>query len=400
MSNSFGAIVFLTKDPAGTLMLEPILFEPAAAWLSQTLQAAGVQQFLVVCHESDRDAAAACFPEGAELVTTGSENALDTLSGFLSRLDGRALVFTAPVFLTDLGAQQLLSPVDPPRNMTGTDVFRVDAAALKTALDSGKFDDFESALQQCGQEFCESGDWNARSVFKLESALDLMEVQAVARRLTVARLISRGVRVLDPDAVYVGPNVTVGKGTALLPGTILRGKTTIGTHCEIGPNTMIRDCTLGDHVTVNASQLNESTVESDTTVGPFAYIRPHCHVGAHVKVGDFVELKNSNIGNGTKISHLTYVGDSDVGERVNFGCGTVTVNYDGAKKFRTTIGNDAFIGCNTNLVAPVCVGDGAYTAAGSTITDDVPGDSLAIARSSQVVKKQWAAKRRKKNEKR
>ena len=117
-------------------------------------------------------------------------------------------------------------------------------------------------------------------------------------------------------------------------------------------------------------------------------------MGREVKVGDFVELKNSTIGDGTKISHLTYVGDSDVGGRVNFGCGTVTVNYDGTSKFRTTIGDNAFIGCNTNLVAPVKIGDGAYTAAGSTITDDVPADSLAIARSIQVVKKQWAARRR------
>ena len=135
-------------------------------------------------------------------------------------------------------------------------------------------------------------------------------------------------------------------------------------------------------------------MDDGVKIGPFAYIRPNCHVGENVKVGDFVELKNSTIGAGTKISHLTYVGDSDVGERVNFGCGTVTVNYDGFTKFRTTIGDDAFIGCNTNLVAPVKVGDGAYTAAGSTITDDVPGDSLAIARTRQTVKKQWAAKRR------
>ena len=157
---------------------------------------------------------------------------------------------------------------------------------------------------------------------------------------------------------------------------------------------MIRDCVIGERVTINASQLNESTVEAGTRIGPFAYVRPNCHVGRDVKVGDFVELKNSTIGEGTKISHLTYVGDSDVGSRVNFGCGTVTVNYDGITKYRTTIGDNAFIGCNTNLVAPVKIGDGAYTAAGSTITDDVPGDSLAIARSVQVVKKQWAAKRR------
>ena len=199
---------------------------------------------------------------------------------------------------------------------------------------------------------------------------------------------------MDPNTVYVGPQVMVGPGSLLLPGTILRGKTTIGSGCEIGPNSMIRDCTIGEGVTVNASQLNESSVEGGTTIGPFAYIRPNCHVGREVKVGDFVELKNSTIGDGTKISHLTYVGDSDVGGKVNFGCGTVTVNYDGTSKFRTVIGDRAFIGCNTNLVAPVQIGEGAYTAAGSTITGDVPADSLAIARSVQVNKKQWAAKRR------
>ena len=199
---------------------------------------------------------------------------------------------------------------------------------------------------------------------------------------------------MDPNTCYAGPRVQVGEGTVLLPGTILRGETVIGKNCEIGPNSMIRDCTVGEGVTVNASQLNESTVDDGTTVGPFAYIRPNCHVGPHVKVGDFVELKNSNIGEGTKISHLTYVGDSDVGGHVNFGCGTVTVNYDGTQKYRTTIGDNAFIGCNTNLVAPVRVGEGAYTAAGSTITDEVPADSLARARARQTVKKQWAAKRR------
>lgn len=399
MNDMIGAIVFLPKDHTGTLMLEPILFEPAAAWLSQTLQAAGLGRFFVVCHEDDRDAAAACFPSEAQFVTTGDENAFDKLSRFLEELGGRVVVFTSPVFLTDVGAQRLAAPVDPPRNMMPTGVFRLDAAELKQALDAGDCDDFEEILRQTGQEFCEGADWGSRSIYKLESRLDLMDVQAVARRLTVARLVHRGVRVLDPDAVYAGPNVQVGTGTVLLPGAILRGNTVIGANCEIGPNTIIRDCTIGDRVTVNSSQLNESTVASDTTVGPFAYIRPNCHVGSHVKVGDFVELKNSSIGDNTKISHLTYVGDSDVGRHVNFGCGTVTVNYDGDAKFRTTIGDDAFIGCNTNLVAPVQVGDGAYTAAGSTITDDVPAGALAIARSIQVVKRQWATKRRKRNEK-
>ena len=127
-------------------------------------------------------------------------------------------------------------------------------------------------------------------------------------------------------------------------------------------------------------------------IGPFAYIRPNCHVGRGVKVGDFVELKNAGIGEGTKIAHLTYMGDADVGKNVNIGCGTVTVNYDGTSKYRTVIGDNAFIGCNSNLVAPVRIGAGAYTAAGSTITNDVDDNALAIARSRQVVKRQWAAR--------
>jgi bifunctional UDP-N-acetylglucosamine pyrophosphorylase/glucosamine-1-phosphate N-acetyltransferase len=200
---------------------------------------------------------------------------------------------------------------------------------------------------------------------------------------------------VDTESVFVGPAVTVGEGSVLLPGTILKGATAIGRDCVIGPHAMISQCVIGDRVTVNASQLNESSVDNDTTVGPFAYIRPNCRVGRKVKVGDFVELKNSTVGDGTKISHLTYVGDTDAGAHINFGCGTVTVNYDGKKKFRTTIQDNAFIGCNTNLVPAVTVGEGAYTAAGSTITEDVPADALAIARQRQTVKKSWAAKRRK-----
>ena len=206
-------------------------------------------------------------------------------------------------------------------------------------------------------------------------------------------LLAAGVRMMDPSAVYVEEGVTVGAGTLLLPGTILRGSTVIGENCEIGPNTMITDCTVGDGAVINSSQCNESVIDAGAHVGPFAYIRPNCHVGKDVKVGDFVELKNANIGSGTKISHLTYIGDSDVGEKCNFGCGTVVVNYDGKKKYRTTIGDHCFIGCNTNLISPVKVGDGAYTAAGSTITDDVPDRNLAIARARQVNKDTWKDRR-------
>ncbi len=209
-----------------------------------------------------------------------------------------------------------------------------------------------------------------------------------------ARFAAGGVIMPDPSSVYAEATVVVGAGTVILPGTILRGKTVIGKNCEIGPNSMIRDCVVEDGAVVNASQCNESTIGVNAKLGPFAYLRPDSHIGADTKVGDFVEVKNSTIGDSTKISHLTYVGDSDIGKNVNLGCGTVTVNYDGAAKFRTVVDDGVFVGCNTNLIAPVHVGAGAYIAAGSTVTDDVPPDSLAIARARQTIKLQWAAVRR------
>ena len=208
------------------------------------------------------------------------------------------------------------------------------------------------------------------------------------------RLLEQGVLMMDPAAVYVEDGVEVGEGTELLPGTILRGKTTVGANCRLGPNVMLTDCTVGSGVTINASQCEESEIRDGCEIGPYTHIRPHCVVGEDSKIGAFVQLKNCNLGRGTKMAHLTYVGDADVGEDCNFGCGTVTCNYDGKNKFRTTIGSHAFIGCNTNLVAPVRVGDGAYTAAGSTITGDVPGDALAVARARQKNLEGWAAKRR------
>ncbi len=212
-------------------------------------------------------------------------------------------------------------------------------------------------------------------------------------------LLATGVVMMDSATVYVEDSVTVGAGTFLLPNTILRGDTVIGENCEIGPSTMLVNCQVGKDVTINSSQCNDSIIGEGTKIGPFAYLRPHSHIGKNVKVGDFVEVKNSTVGDGTKISHLTYVGDSDVGSGVNFGCGTVTVNYDGNKKARCTIEDNAFVGCNTNLIAPVTVEKGAYTAAGSTITKDVSENALAVARARQKELPQWAEKHRSMKEK-
>ena len=210
------------------------------------------------------------------------------------------------------------------------------------------------------------------------------------------QLLQAGVLMMDPAAVYVEDEVTVGAGTLLLPGTILRGKTVIGANCLIGPQTMITDCTVEDGCTINASQCEESEILQNCQIGPYTHIRPHCTLGEGSKIGAFVQLKNAVLGKGTKMAHLTYVGDSDVGDNCNFGCGTVTCNYDGFKKHRTTIGSDVFVGCNTNFIAPVAVGDGVFIAAGTTVAEDVPEDAMVIGRARQEVKEGWAAENRKK----
>lgn len=205
----------------------------------------------------------------------------------------------------------------------------------------------------------------------------------------VMKHLKNGVVILDPSSVYIDQEVEIGADTVIMPNTHLRGNTKIGSNCEIGPNSIITNMEISDNVKILSSVCTDSSVKSGTTVGPFAYIRPNSHIGEKVKIGDFVEIKNSTIDEGTKVSHLTYIGDSDVGKNINFGCGTITVNYDGANKFRTVIEDNAFIGCNTNLVSPVKVGKNAFIAAGSTITDDVEEDSLAIARCRQTIKKDW-----------
>ena len=209
-------------------------------------------------------------------------------------------------------------------------------------------------------------------------------------------LLESGVEMLDPASVYVEESVTVGEGTLLLPGTILRGNTVVGPNCQIGPNVMLTDCAVEEGTTINASQCEESRIGKNCQIGPYTHIRPHCVVGDGSKIGAFVQLKNCNLGEGTKMAHLTYVGDSDVGDNCNFGCGTVTCNYDGFQKHRTTIGSNVFVGCNTNFVPPVKIGDGAFIAAATTVTRDIPPDAMAIGRARQEVKEGWAAANRKK----
>ncbi len=228
----------------------------------------------------------------------------------------------------------------------------------------------------------------------INDRIQLDEAEKIMQKRINEYHMRNGVTIRNPQSVCIEDDVEISSDSEICQNVTIKSGTKIGSDCVIGSGSTLDKAVIGDGVNVISSVIIESEVGAGTNVGPFAYIRPNCNVGSDVKVGDFVELKNSTIGDGTKISHLTYIGDSDVGKGVNFGCGTVTVNYDGKKKYRTVIGDNCFIGCNTNLVSPVNVGDGAYIAAGSTITDDIPEDNLSIARARQVNKDGWKDKRK------
>ncbi|MCD7742485.1 MAG: bifunctional UDP-N-acetylglucosamine diphosphorylase/glucosamine-1-phosphate N-acetyltransferase GlmU [Ruminococcus sp.] len=218
----------------------------------------------------------------------------------------------------------------------------------------------------------------------------LLALNDVARSEIICKHLDNGIEFCCTDGVSIGNTVTIGQGTVIHSGVILRGNTTIGENCVIGNNCILENTTVGNNVNLNNVQAYDSTIDDDVKIGPFVQLRPNSHIKRGVKIGDFVEIKNSTIGEYTAVAHLTYIGDSDVGANVNFGCGVVTVNYNGDKKFRTTIGDNAFIGCNTNLVAPVRIGKGAYTGAGSTITKDIPDNALAVERGKEHIKEGYA----------
>ncbi len=235
---------------------------------------------------------------------------------------------------------------------------------------------------------------DSAEVLGVNDRVQLAEVEKLMRRRINLRHMLGGVTLIDPDNTYIGADACIGNDTVVYPGAIIEGKTVIGRNVVIGQNCRLVNACVGDGTDIWTSTIIDSSVGESTHVGPYAYIRPGTTVGNGCKVGDFVELKKASVGDGTKLSHLTYVGDAEVGKNVNFGCGTVVVNYDGKTKHKTVIGDNAFIGCNTNLVSPVTVSNGAYIAAGSTITDEVPENALAIARARQVNKTDWKDKRR------
>ncbi|KQL51374.1 bifunctional N-acetylglucosamine-1-phosphate uridyltransferase/glucosamine-1-phosphate acetyltransferase [Heyndrickxia shackletonii] len=220
----------------------------------------------------------------------------------------------------------------------------------------------------------------------------LASAERIMRRRINETHMRNGVTIIDPDNTYIESDVVIGADTIIQPGSILSGKTVIGEDCIIGPNSEIKDCEVGNGSNIKQSVAQQSSIGSHVNIGPFAHIRPESLIEENVKIGNFVEIKKAKFGKGSKASHLSYIGNAEVGADVNIGCGSITVNYDGKNKFLTKIEDGVFVGCNSNLVAPVTIGKNAYIAAGSTITDDIPAESLSIARARQVNKENYVSK--------
>jgi bifunctional UDP-N-acetylglucosamine pyrophosphorylase/glucosamine-1-phosphate N-acetyltransferase len=273
-----------------------------------------------------------------------------------------------------------------------TGVYAFDGASLLAALAQLDSDNAQGELYlpDVLPRLRESGKTIAAHVVSdhtltlgVNDRVELATVRTIAQRRIHDAHARNGVTIVDPASTLIDADVTIGRDTIVEPSSFIRGDTSIGEDCVIGPLTTLIDSTLGDGVSVPHSYLVSARVDDFGTIGPFAYLRPDAHLHPNAKAGAFVEIKNSTIGKGSKVPHLSYIGDTDVGENTNIGAGNITANYDGRTKHRTTIGANVRTSVDTAFVAPVEVGDGAYTAAGSVITDDIPANALGVARARQ-----------------
>ncbi len=289
-------------------------------------------------------------------------------------------------------------------NEIGTSVYCFDARRLWAALaevrpdnDQGEYylTDVVAILSRAGATVEAVTVADPSEAQGVNDRKQLAAVAVVQRRRILDRLMESGVTIVDPASTYVEDTVTIGPDTVVQPQTVIEGATVIGSECVIGAGSHVSGSRLADRVVLKPySIIEEAAIDEDATLGPFCHLRPGCHIGAGAEIGNFAELKKSRVGKKTKIHHVSYMGDATLGERVNVGAGTITCNYDGQRKHPTVIGDGVFVGTNSSLVAPLTIGEGAYVAAGSVITRDVPPGALALERSPQVVKDGWAAKRK------
>ena len=382
------------RSPGGRIpfSMNELLFKPVCLYPACAARAAGAERVSLLLPPGDRRLAA-CFPSDTDVYEYGAlPPQFSGASGDFLLLADDA-VSLIPAQLAALAAYGRVALTCEGRFVAG-----VAGGGQLAALS-----DADSLLRADGLERMEAAEFFGEPYlgFRTLDQRGLFELSERMRMDILYHWMDEGVAIVSADGVLIGPDVQIGADTVILPGTELRGDTRIGRNCVIGPNSVLTGSTVGDGCTVESSKLTNAVLHDGVRIGPFSQLRPNTELMSGVKVGDFVEIKNSRIGAHTAVAHLTYVGDSDVGERVNFGCGVVTCNYDGVNKHRTVIGDGAFIGCNTNLVAPVEVGAGAYTAAGTTVTRDVPADALAVGRARQELHEDWASqfKERKRKEK-
>ena len=333
---------------------------------------------------------------------TSGGNSVTVLSAELDDPYGYGRILRNEQGVTGIREQKDCSPAEAEIKEINSGCFWFDTDALLETLpkltrnnSQGEYyitDTIEILLSE-GKKADAYAAKNQDIVLSANDRKGMLMLNDIARRRVLDKHLDNGVEIVCTDGIIISPDVEIEAGAKILPGCILMGKCRIGRDSVIGPNSQLRDTAVGENSTLNSVVANEAVVGNNCSIGPFVQLRPNTVIKDFAHVGDFVEIKNSTIGEGTSVSHLTYVGDSDVGKNVNFGCGVVTVNYDGTNKARCEIGDNAFIGCNTNLIAPVKIGKAAYTAAGSTITKEVPDGALGIARSRQENKEGFAEKK-------
>ncbi len=383
------AVIFVPDDTAKTgfpqpLMLQSVLGAPLLGWLAGTMFEDGVQRFFLVCHDRWVEQARKSLPAQAEVMTTMDSNPADLLHVFLSTADEEEqdiTIIAGPAAYVPSSARRSGAPL-------GACVYRANRELLMDALDD------QFIFSRFLKDNCSlMSDYDG--FYTIDSPASALEFASVLRRDRMLRLMKQGVEIFDADQCHVDPSVRIERGAKLFPGAILRGSSVIRSEAVIGPWSVIEDSEIGERAAVHASMVFGSRIAADALVGPYAHIRENAEIGRGVRIGNFVEVKNTKIGDRTFAAHLSYLGDAEIGSDCNLGCGTATVNFDRVEKHRTTVADKAFVGCHTALVAPVTVGEGAYIAAGSVITEDVPANALGIARSRQSNKRDWAAKHKK-----
>ncbi|WP_206885579.1 bifunctional UDP-N-acetylglucosamine diphosphorylase/glucosamine-1-phosphate N-acetyltransferase GlmU [Alicyclobacillus mali (ex Roth et al. 2021)] len=320
------------------------------------------------------------------------------------------------VFLNDRGEVERIveekdaTPEERAHRLINTGIYAFRRDALEEALREVKNDNAQGEyyltdtaliLSRRGERVIAHIAEDEDEIASVNNRVELARVEAICRQRILTRWMMEGVTVVDPGSTYIEAEVELAPDVTLLPGTMLAGRTRISSGTVIGPHTRLVDTVVREGARVQYTVAVEAVIGENAEVGPFAYLRPGAEIGQRVKIGDFVEVKNSRIGDDTKVSHLAYVGDAEIGRNVNVGCGAITVNYDGERKHRTVVGDDSFIGSNVNLIAPVTIGKGAYVVAGTTVTDDVGDDGFAIGRAPQTTKpnyvRAWKARRQNRN---